>query len=408
MAFFTNNMKIDDSDQVWISLDSAGAYDTTTGLSNEIKINGTGVYSSFNGRYFGHSAAVAPNGKLVIGSQKGDVGNQKGAVHIFDSDGSNETVILAPANLKGVSFPYFGTSVSASNDRIVVGTFSDSDANDAGSAYIINYDGSIINNMKSPDAQASGKFGRDVAIGDGRVLVGAQGEDTYGRVYVYDENGSNLFELTGDSDDPNGDFYGANVEVANGRIVVGAHQVIQAGKIHIYDLNGNEIKKIESPVTSGAPRFGIAIDIGNGKIVVGAPLDDGAGNDRGSAYIYDLNGNLLKTLTAPDTADYDRFGSVVGVGDGRIVIGADGDDDLALNSGSLYIYDINGNYIEKVTPTTVSAGDDFGNSNLSLSVRNGKVLISSWQADSDYSDEGAAYVYDIPRQRHLLDLLNDF
>jgi len=407
MAFLTNNIKIDDSDQVWISLDSADAYDTTTGLSNEIKINGTGVYSSFAARYFGNSVAVAPNRKLVIGSNKGDVSSQRGAVHIFDSDGSNETVILAPGNLRGVSFPYFGTSVSASNDRIVVGTFSDSDATDAGSAYIINYDGSIINNMKSPDAQANGKFGRDVAIGDGRVLVGAFKEDTYGRVYVYDENGSNLFELTGDNDDPNGDFYGENVEVANGRIVVGAPQVAQSGKIHIYDLNGNEIKKIESPVGSDA-KFGRAIDIGNGKIIVGAPYDDGAGNDRGSAYIYDLNGNLLKTLTAPDTADYDRFGSVVGVGDGRIVIGADGDDDLALNSGSLYIYDINGNYLEKVTPTTVSAGDDFGNSNLSLSVRNGKVLISSWQADSDYSGEGAAYVYDIPRQRHLLDLLNDF
>ena len=407
MAFLTNNIKIDDSDQVWILLDSADAYDTTTGLSNEIKINGTGEYSSFAARYFGNSVAVAPNRKLVIGSNKGDVSSQRGAVHIFDSDGSNETVILAPGNLRGVSFPYFGTSVSASNDRIVVGTFSDSDATDAGSAYIINYDGSIINNMKSPDAQANGKFGRDVAIGDGRVLVGAFKEDTYGRVYVYDENGSNLFELTGDNDDPNGDFYGENVEVANGRIVVGAPQVAQSGKIHIYDLNGNEIKKIESPVGSDA-KFGRAIDIGNGKIIVGAPYDDGAGNDRGSAYIYDLNGNLLKTLTAPDTADYDRFGSVVGVGDGRIVIGADGDDDLALNSGSLYIYDINGNYLEKVTPTTVSAGDDFGNSNLSLSVRNGKVLISSWQADSDYSGEGAAYVYDIPRQRHLLDLLNDF
>ena len=407
MAFLTNNMRIDDSDQVWISLDSADAYDTTTVLSNEIKINGTGVYSSFNARYFGNSVAVAPNRKLVIGSLKGDVSSQRGGVHIFDSDGSNETVILAPANLRGVSFSDFGRSVSASNDRIVVGTFSDSDGTNAGSAYIMNYDGSIINNMKSPNAQANGRFGRDVAIGDGRVLVGANLEDTYGRVYVYDENGSNLFELTGDSDDPNGDYYGENVEVANGRIVVGAPQVVQSGKIHIYDLNGNEIKKIESPA-SGDAKFGRAIDIGNGKIIVGAPYDDGAGNDRGSAYIYDLNGNLLKTLTAPDTADYDRFGSVVGVGDGRIVIGADGDDDIALNSGSLYIYDIDGNYIEKVTPTTVNAGDDFGNSNLSLSVRNGKVLISSWIADSDYTDEGAAYVYDIPRQRHLLDLLNDF
>ena len=408
MAFLTNNMRIDDSDQVLIMLDSADAYDTTTGLSNEIKINGTGVYSSFAGRNFGNSVAVAPNRKLVIGSSQGAASAiQKGAVHIFDSDGSNETVIVAPANLGGVSSPRFGTSVSASNDRIVVGTFSDSDATDAGSAYIINYDGSIINNMKSPNAQANGKFGIDVAIGDGRVLVGAHREDTYGRVYVYDENGSNLFELTGDSDDPNGDFYGENVEVANGRIVVGAPQVFQSGKIHIYDLNGNEIKKIESPVGSDA-KFGRAIDIGNGKIVVGAPYDDGAGSNRGSAYIYDLNGNLLKTLTAPDTADHDRFGSVVGVGDERIVIGADGDDDVALNSGSLYIYDINGNYIEKVTPTTVSASDGFGGSSLSLSVRNGKVLISSFQADSDYGDEGAAYVYDIPRQRHLLDLLNDF
>jgi len=46
----------------------------------------------------------------------------------------------------------------------------------------------------------------------------------------------------------------------------------------------------------------------------------------------------LEKLVASDVAAGDLFGSDVSIANGRIVIGAYGDDDNGSNSGSAYIY----------------------------------------------------------------------
>ena len=86
--------------------------------------------------------------------------------------------------------------------------------------------------------------------------------------------------------------------------------------------------------------FGYSVAVGNNRIVVGAYRNDiGSNADQGSAYIYDLNGNEVGIITASDGAANDYFGRSVAVGSGRIVVGADGDDNNGDNSGSAYIYD---------------------------------------------------------------------
>jgi hypothetical protein len=86
--------------------------------------------------------------------------------------------------------------------------------------------------------------------------------------------------------------------------------------------------------------FGGSVAVGSGRIVVGARFDDDKGTSSGSAYVYDLNGNLITKITALDGASGDYFGGSVAVGSGRIVIGATGDDDKGSDSGSIYIYTI--------------------------------------------------------------------
>ena len=60
----------------------------------------------------------------------------------------------------------------------------------------------------------------------------------------------------------------------------------------------------------------------------------------GSAYLFDVTtGNLLQKLTAPDGAEFDRFGRSVSLSGNRALVGSFLDDDNGTNSGSAYLFD---------------------------------------------------------------------
>ena len=105
-----------------------------------------------------------------------------------------------------------------------------------------------------------------------------------------------------------------------------------------------------------------SVAVGNGKIVVGAREDDDNGAESGSAYIFDLDGTQLSKITASDGASDDFFGTSVAVGNGRIVVGASGDDDNGSSSGSAYIFDLDGTQLAKITASDGAASDFFGTS----------------------------------------------
>jgi len=109
--------------------------------------------------------------------------------------------------------------------------------------------------------------------------------------------------------------------------------------LHTYWLDGNQLTKITASDAASYDNFGWSVAVGSGRIVVGAYADDDNGYDSGSAYIFDLDGNELDKITASDAASSDYFGRSVAVGSGRIVVGAYGDDDNGSNSGSAYIYE---------------------------------------------------------------------
>ena len=66
--------------------------------------------------------------------------------------------------------------------------------------------------------------------------------------------------------------------------------------------------KITASDGAASDYFGISVAVGSGRIVVGAHFDDDNGSDSGSAYIFDLDGNQLTKITASDGAANDLFG----------------------------------------------------------------------------------------------------
>jgi len=304
--------------------------------------------------------------------------------------GTTENVKITDSD--GVSYDNFGYSVAVGSGRIVVGAFGDDDDGSAsGSAYIFDLDGNQLAKITASDAAAGDYFGHSVAVGSGRIVVGAHGDDGKGSAYIFDLDGNQLTKITA-SDGAGGDFFGYSVAVGSSRIVVGAiyddDDGSASGSAYIFDLDGNQLTKITASDAVADDNFGISVAVGSGRIVVGAHRDDDNGTDSGSAYIFDLDGNQLTKITASDGAGGDFFGWSVAVGSGRIVVGAHYDDDNGTDSGSAYIFDLDGNQLTKITASDGAGGDRFG---YSVAVGSGRIVVGAYLDDNN----GSAYIFDL-------------
>jgi hypothetical protein len=301
---------------------------------------------------FGFSVAVG-YGRIVVGTPYDDIGiglTNAGSAHIYDLNGNYVGILTHPS---AAADDNFGNSVAVGCGRIVVGTpYDDIGAiSNAGSALIYDLNGNYVGILTHPNAAAGDLLGSSVAVGSGRIVVGVPGADigaisNAGSALIYNLNGNYVGILTHPSA-ASFDEFGFSVAVGSGRIVVGALLdtigigLTNAGSAHIYDLNGNYVGILTHPSAVGSEYFGSSVAVGSGRIVVCAPSDDiGALTAAGSAHIYDLNGNYVGILTHPNAAADDQFGTSVAVGSGRIVVGASTDDiGIGLtNAGSAHIY----------------------------------------------------------------------
>ena len=88
-------------------------------------------------------------------------------------------------------------------------------------------------------------------------------------------------------------------------------------------------------------RFGVSISIDGDRVIVGAYFDDDAGGNSGSAYIFkrtETSWSQQNKLTANDGAEGDWFGYSVSIEGDQVVVGAPRNDDAGNESGSAYVY----------------------------------------------------------------------
>jgi predicted amidohydrolase len=398
------------NDYQWINADNTATngYDVTTTPSNETKITASDGATFDN---FGRSVAVG-SGRIVIGAPGDDDNvNQSGSAYIFDLDGTQLAKITAS---DGASDDFFGQSVAVGSGRIVVGAWQDDDnGSGSGSAYIFDLDGTQLAKITASDGASNDYFGESVAVGSGRIVVGAYYDDDDGSLsgsaYIFDLDGTQLAKITA-SDAATGDQFGRSVAVGSGRIVVGAYRDSDnggaSGSAYIYDLDGTQLAKITASDGAALDYFGYSVAVGSGRIVVGAYQDDDNGSNSGSAYIFDLDGTQLAKIKASDGASNDNFGRSVAVGSGRIVVGAYGDDDDGSLSGSAYIFDLDGTQLAKIKASDAATGDQFGGSYPgSVAVGSGRICVGSYDSDNGFGS-GSAYIWDTPNSKHLLDIFD--
>ena len=295
---------------------------------------------------------------------------------------------------------YFGSAVAYKHNRIVIGARNFNSA--AGKVYIMDCRGRTLKTLQE---SGTGGYGSSVAIGCGKILVGAHdttvnSQSSFGCVYMYDMDGNFIRKIIPTSGGSSGDRFGNDVAIGEGRIVVGARwDNTEDGSIYIFDLNGKQLKKIDSPDGTGAldgaggptsgrtgDDFGASIAIGDGRIVVGAPsvkITPGrstaggllpAPASKGIVYIYDLDGNLLKKIVMETDSDHSSYKSTsysygyhVNVMNGRIFVGDPDTEDTYLSTtldsrGALYMYDLDGNLLKRYLIRNETGDENFSDS----------------------------------------------
>ena len=154
--------------------------------------------------------------------------------------------------------------------------------------------------------------------------------------------------------------------------------------------------------------FGYSVSIsgppGNEVAIVGAKGDADNGVDSGSAYIFRRSGASWvqeAKLLASDGAASDVFGASVSIsgtpGNEVAIVGAYFDDMfLPAESGAAYIYRFNGvNWVEeqKLLASDGAAGDKFGPVSIIGTAGNEVAIVGAWLDDDNGSNSGSAYIY---------------
>ena len=109
-------------------------------------------------------------------------------------------------------------------------------------------------------------------------------------------------------------------------------------------LGQNEVAKLLPADGALEDYFGHAVAVSGDTAVIGMQYDD-HGENSGAAYVFHLDGGewvqQAKLLPADGEAS-DKFGASVAIDGNTIIVGAEEDDDIAVNAGSAYVFRFDG------------------------------------------------------------------
>lgn len=194
-----------------------------------------------------------------------------------------------------------------------------------------------------------------------------------------------------------GDSFGYSVSAMYGdRVAIGARGdeagATDAGTAYLFHTNGLLLATLNNPSPTASDYFGYAVAAGPDWVVVGAFLDDQGAQDSGSAYVFGVNGGLIQAFGNPTPGASDSFGYAVAAGGPDwLLVGAKYDFSPVPNSGTAYLFMTNGTLLTTFTNPTPAEVDVFGGSVAALGTD--RVLIGAFGDDLGAMDSGVAYLF---------------
>jgi len=291
-------------------------------------------------------------------------GKDSGSAYVFTRTGTHWSQQAKLTTKDASEGDSFGWSIGISGDIAVIGAPRDDDmGKDSGSAYVFTRTGSTWSQqakLTAQDGTEGDVFGISIAIFGDTILVGAdlnaeKGVNA-GAAYVFTRSGSTWSEqakLTA-ADGAEGDIFGVRVALQDNTALISARRDdddvmgVDAGSAYVFTRVGTtwtQQVKLTAPDGAADDRFGRSVALTADTALIGAMFQDKQGKNSGAAYLYKRSGNtwsLQTQLTAADGAEGDVFGWNVALFGQTALISANRDNDKGKNSGSAYIFDING------------------------------------------------------------------
>ena len=290
----------------------------------------------------------------------------------------------------------FGRSAAAALKLVVGAKFQDNvNGTDRGAIFIFDVN-DLTTSTKvicETDTSIYDFFSESVAVGDSKIFVGMPGADINGSgsgaVYIYNLDGTGETQVLA-SDGASGDDFGGAVAIGNSKIAIGARGEDEGanngGAVYVYNLDGTGEVKITASDAANSDNFGSSVAIANNKLYVGASGNDDDGSNSGSVYIYNLDGSGESKITASDGAANALFGCSLATGHDKLVVGAEG------GNGAVYVYDLDGSNEVKITASDGASGDQFG---YGVAIGSNKIVVGALGDDDDGSSSGSAYVFNL-------------
>ena len=128
--------------------------------------------------------------------------------------------------------------------------------------------------------------------------------------------------------------------------------------------------------------FGVTA-VGSNRIVVGdkdfrdydGSITGIANTFLGVAYLFDLNGNPITQINAPDGLNNDDFGGGVGIDSDKIIITDANYSGIHTSQGAVYVFDMDGNFQNRITLANPAYRDYWP---FTMAVDNGKIFTSDY------------------------------
>ena len=284
----------------------------------------------------------------------------------------------------------------------------------------------FLQHIQPSDAAFADDFGHAIDIEGSTAIVTATfnsiGGVLAGAAYIFDTaTGAELGKIVA-SDGESVDEFGWSVDLEGDIVLIGARRdddsATNAGAAYLFDVsdpaNPVELAKVSPDVGDENDYFGYEVALSGNTAAVGAIFDDDLGLDAGAVYMYDVTDPaapvMVKKLLASDGDPTDDFGWSVAMEGDTMLVGSRTDDDLFPGGGSAYLFDITdpANPVEaaKMVPSDSSANDTFG---WAAEIEGGVAVIGASQADRVLVNTGAAYLFDatLPGPGCLADVNGD-
>lgn len=257
---------------------------------------------------FGQALAIQGDTIIVGAPLYNRASNSAGAAFVYVRSGGTWTQMQKLTANDMATEAVMGVSVALSGDTAVFGAVGDSiDGRHSGAAYVFTRQNGVWSQqqkLKAHDPTENAFFGQSVSASGDIIVVGAPGDlvgnHTSGGAYIFRRGNAGWTNekklLSRDSDAVDG--YGWSVAVEGNTIVVGhigdQDIAIVGGAAYVYQLNGNSgwslKQKLIASDTAQFHNFGFRVAISGETLLVGAHGDDrggGAFDDFGAAYIYE-------------------------------------------------------------------------------------------------------------------------